>query len=79
MLRFASVDPNRANNVFVSNFIRGQFVMTKNTLPILDPLDRKKTLLHVADTQLNETQPFLDQLNECPKSGLHNPLKHPER
>jgi 1-pyrroline-5-carboxylate dehydrogenase len=28
---------------------------------------------------LHEIQAFRDAMNSCPKSGLHNPLKNPER
>ena len=27
----------------------------------------------------SETQPFIDSLRGVPKTGLHNPLKNPER
>ncbi len=31
------------------------------------------------DTQENELKPFLEELAECPKYGLHNPYYNPER
>ena len=33
----------------------------------------------VADTQLHEIEPFVKSLRAVPKSGVHNPLKNPER
>jgi 1-pyrroline-5-carboxylate dehydrogenase len=31
------------------------------------------------DTQVSEIDHFVTSLNACPKSGLHNPFKNPER
>lgn len=35
--------------------------------------------MKVQDTQTSEIQPFIDSLASCPKSGLHNVYKNPER
>lgn len=35
--------------------------------------------LHCPDTQIFEIEPFIQSLQSVPKSGLHNPLKHPDR
>jgi len=43
---------------------------------IPDPL-HGGDFLRVPDTQ--ELAPFIDSLKQCPKSGLHNPLKNPQR
>ena len=44
-----------------------------------DPLNGEPFTL-VPDTQGDaELKPFSDSLRAVPKSGLHNPLKHPER
>jgi 1-pyrroline-5-carboxylate dehydrogenase len=32
-----------------------------------------------ADTQVDEIDPFVEDLRSCPKSGLHNPFKNKER
>jgi 1-pyrroline-5-carboxylate dehydrogenase len=31
------------------------------------------------DTQVSEIDHFVSSLTACPKSGLHNPFKNPER
>lgn len=33
----------------------------------------------MSDTSSDELRPFIHSLKSCPKSGLHNPLKNPER
>lgn len=43
-----------------------------------DPLNGEP-FLEVCDTQKNEISEFCEALKLCPKSGLHNPLKKPER
>lgn len=35
--------------------------------------------LLIPDTKPEEAQPFIDSLRAIPKSGMHNPLKNPER
>jgi 1-pyrroline-5-carboxylate dehydrogenase len=36
-------------------------------------------MLTQPDTSLDEIQPFILDLESCPKSGLHNPFKNKER
>jgi len=49
------------------------------SISIPDPLNGEP-FTHIPDTQgPSELQPFVDSLRAVPKSGLHNPLKHPER
>ena len=49
-------------------------------MKIIHPLDRDAhPIFTIPDTQENEIQPFIDSLRKVPKSGLHNPLKNPER
>ena len=43
-----------------------------------DPLTGER-FLHVQDTKESEIQPYVDSLKSCPKSGLHNIYKNPER
>lgn len=38
-----------------------------------------QTFLEVPETSLEEIDPFIKSLQSVPKSGLHNPLKSPER
>ena len=35
--------------------------------------------LLMPNTQVDELQPFVDSMSACPKSGLHNVFKNPER
>jgi 1-pyrroline-5-carboxylate dehydrogenase len=35
--------------------------------------------IQLPDTQLGELDIFVQSLAACPKSGLHNPYKNPER
>lgn len=44
----------------------------------LDPLTGSE-FLRVPSTQISEIGPFVSNLRSCPKSGLHNPLKNPQR
>jgi hypothetical protein len=47
-------------------------------MTIVDPLNGEP-FIKVAETQLHEIEPFVKSLRMVPKSGLHNPLKNPER
>jgi 1-pyrroline-5-carboxylate dehydrogenase len=58
--------------------VNGKWIKASKYLTLPDPIDGK-TLLHVSDTSIEETIPFIKSLNSCPKSGLHNPFKSPER
>lgn len=60
-----------------------QFACTADTAPAVSV-----TLCHppafvisdqVPDTQPSEVQPFVDSLTSVPKTGLHNPMKRPDR
>lgn len=56
----------------------GEWTQTAQSLSVVDPMNGEP-FLAVPDTQLDEIQPFIDSLRSVPKSGLHNPLKLPER
>lgn len=43
-----------------------------------DPLNGEP-FIRMPDTQLDELAPFEESAKIAPKSGLHNPLKNPER
>ena len=78
---FATVDPfngmsSRAPGK-VQNLVAGEWVdATAYRDDIVDPMTGESFLL-VPDT--SEHAPFIAGLKSCPKSGLHNPHKHPER
>jgi 1-pyrroline-5-carboxylate dehydrogenase len=47
-------------------------------MPIVDPWSGEK-FMSISDTKEGELGPFVESLSLCPKSGLHNAFKHPER
>ena len=58
--------------------VGGKWVDSRKTKTIPDPWNGE-AFITIPDTQLDEIQPFVDSLKAVPKSGLHNPLKNPER
>lgn len=83
---WATIDPKAlgttaAEPYAVSNLVDGQWTKdTKATMTIIHPLDKDAPpIFTIPDTQADEVQPFLDSLRKVPKSGVHNPLKRPER
>lgn len=38
-----------------------------------------EAFVQLPDTQESELDHFVQSLQACPKSGLHNPFKNPER
>ena len=78
---FATVDPaemSASAKHVVPNLVGGEWVMPAATSSVLDPLNGEEFMV-VADTSPAEIGPFVASLAECSKSGLHNPLKNPER
>lgn len=87
---WATLDPRAlgltAEPYVVQNLCQGQWSSSKGNnnsiLEIPHPLDREA---HPIFTLPNTTtkpeiiQPFIDSLRQCPKTGLHNPFKNPER
>ena len=78
---FATVNPfdemtGNAPGV-VRNYCGGQWQETTDIrTDIVDPLNGQR-FLDVPDTQ--RLSPFLEQIAQTPKSGLHNPFNNPER
>lgn len=84
MPSWATIDPNTLGSTSVpyavSNIVGGKFTKTKSTMDIIHPLDKHAyPIFTIPDTQADEIEPFLESLRKCSKSGLHNPLKNPER
>lgn len=78
---FATLDPfdgmTAANPGKVENLVAGEWITEKERRDdIVDPLNGEP-FLEVPDT--NAHAPFLDSIRRCPCTGLHNPLKNPER
>ena len=79
--QFATVDPaNLTRTTKLQNLCGGEWMGSENWEDLIDPLNGKiMGKVPNPDPALGEIKPFIDSLNECPKSGLHNPLKNPER
>ena len=78
---FATVDPFDGMTAdqpgVVRNLVAGKWVDAKELRKdIVDPMNGA-SFLSVPDTMDHE--PFIAGLKSCPKSGLHNPHKHPDR
>jgi len=81
MPEFATVDPfngmTSGDPGIVQNLAAGAWTEGNAWRDdIVDPLNGQPFLKVPATT---EHQPFIDGLKSCPKSGLHNPLKNPQR
>ncbi|MCL7045654.1 hypothetical protein MKW94_030958 [Papaver nudicaule] len=62
----------------VSNLVQGSWTKTSNWSTVVDPLNGEP-FIKVADVDETGLQPFVESLSKCPKHGLHNPYKSPER
>lgn len=82
---WATYDPEAlgttADTYAVKNCVGGVWSAdTKSSIVIPHPMDRDAhPIFTVPDTQEDELGPFFESLRKCPKTGLHNPLKNPER
>eukprot|EP00544_Gedaniella_sp_CCMP2646_P001794 CAMPEP_0202506924 /NCGR_PEP_ID=MMETSP1361-20130828/51446_1 /ASSEMBLY_ACC=CAM_ASM_000849 /TAXON_ID=210615 /ORGANISM="Staurosira complex sp., Strain CCMP2646" /LENGTH=527 /DNA_ID=CAMNT_0049141007 /DNA_START=127 /DNA_END=1710 /DNA_ORIENTATION=+ len=81
---WASVDPAAMGVNLephaVLNCVSGTWKSANSTMLIPHPLDRDAPdIFTIPDTQVNELSPFVESLRSVPKTGLHNPLKNPER
>ncbi len=78
---FATVDPyagmTGADPGILQNLVGGQWVDVDGKYEdIVDPMNGE-VFLKIPDTRKHGS--FIDGLRSCPKSGLHNPLKNPDR
>ncbi|KAL3819430.1 hypothetical protein ACJIZ3_005335 [Penstemon smallii] len=62
----------------VLNLVQGNWTRSSNWNTILDPLNGE-SFIKVSEVDENGIQPFVESLSKCPKHGLHNPFKAPER
>ena len=81
---WATVDPatlGSDSTYLVPNLVDGQWTTSAKTkADIIHPLDKTKpAIFQICDTQADELQPYLESLRKVSKSGLHNPIKNPER
>eukprot|EP01035_Chromulina_nebulosa_P018150 gene18150-23804_t len=78
---FATVDPwllSESHKHIVLNLVNGTWKESHSSSDIVDPLNGK-TFISTPNTSISEIQEFETSLNSCKKSGLHNPLKNPQR
>ena len=68
----------KEKHVKLSNFINGEWKATAKYEQFVDPL-KGNTFLEVPLTEKHEMSDIINLMNACPKSGLHNPLKNPDR
>jgi len=75
------VDPSSDDPMVVHNRVNGVWTTSKAApIQIVDPINKNNPKLQlVQNTQLDEIEPFIESLRQCKKSGLHNPLKNPQR
>lgn len=69
---------SQAQQYQMHNLVQGEWQETSKYIELLDPLNGEK-FIRVPDTSYDEILPFVQSLQACSKSGLHNPLKNPER
>ena len=64
----------------VSNLVGGKWSDAKARMVIPDPMNKNsQPIFTIPDTQVDELAPFFESLRKVPKSGVHNPLKNPDR
>ncbi|MDG2377066.1 MAG: aldehyde dehydrogenase family protein [Woeseiaceae bacterium] len=78
---FTTVDPfdgmTAANPGILRNLVGGQWVDGDGDYyDLIDPMNGE---VFVREPTTNDLGPYLDGLKSCPKSGMHNPLKNPDR
>ncbi|CAI0549327.1 unnamed protein product [Linum tenue] len=80
-LPFATVDAEElsgARPAEVQNLVQGKWGGSSRWNTIVDPLNGEP-FIRVAEVDEKGIKPFVESLSNCPKHGLHNPFKLPER
>eukprot|EP01018_Ginkgo_biloba_P014859 Gb_20362 [translate_table: standard] len=80
-LSFRTLDAEKVSGsqrAEIFNLVQGEWKEASSSIELVDPLNGQK-FIAVPDTSATEIKPFVQSLQSCPKSGLHNPLKNPER
>uniref|UniRef100_A0A7N0VMU1 Aldehyde dehydrogenase domain-containing protein n=2 Tax=Kalanchoe fedtschenkoi TaxID=63787 RepID=A0A7N0VMU1_KALFE len=62
----------------VQNLVGGKWGRSSDVNTLLDPLNGEP-FIKVHEVNKSEIHPFVESLSKCPKHGLHNPFKSPER
>lgn len=64
----------------VQNIVDGKWTGASKRMDIIHPMDVDAfPIFSIPDTSNAEIGPFVESLRKCSKTGLHNPLKNPER
>ncbi|KAB9334811.1 hypothetical protein FH972_027025 [Carpinus fangiana] len=58
--------------------VQGKWKGSSSWNTLLDPLNGEP-FIKVAEVDETGLRPFIESLSKCPKPGLHNPFKEPER
>ena len=74
-----SLEINRGNSAKLQNFINGEWVDSVNYESIPNPLTGKEMYQAPLTNTDEEVRMVLSDMSKCPKSGLHNPFKNPQR
>ncbi|KAJ0536398.1 putative L-glutamate gamma-semialdehyde dehydrogenase [Helianthus annuus] len=80
-LQFATVKAEEISGsqpAQVQNLVQGKWIESGNWNTIPDPLNGEP-FIKVNEVDENGIKPFVESLSKCPKHGLHNPFKSPER
>ncbi|XP_024460487.1 delta-1-pyrroline-5-carboxylate dehydrogenase 12A1, mitochondrial [Populus trichocarpa] len=80
-LPFATVDAEGISGsqpAKVHNLVQGKWIGSSTWNTIVDPLNGEP-FIKIAEVDETGTQPFVESLSQCPKHGLRNPFKSPER
>ncbi|KAK7388967.1 hypothetical protein VNO78_23798 [Psophocarpus tetragonolobus] len=80
-LPFATVEAEEISGsrpAEVFNLVQGKWVGSSNWTTVVDPLNGD-SFIKVAEVDETGIQPFVKSLSSCPKHGVHNPFKAPER
>jgi 1-pyrroline-5-carboxylate dehydrogenase len=60
------------------NLCGGEWSSAASTVTHVDPLNGDEFMV-VPDTTVDEIAPFVERMANAPRTGLHNPIKNPER
>nr|AMJ39521.1 aldehyde dehydrogenase 12A1 [Bixa orellana] len=80
-LPFATVEAEEISGsrpAEVYNFVQGKWTGSSRWNTLVDPLNGEP-FIKVAEVDETGVKPFVESLSKCPKHGLHNPFKAPER
>ncbi|KAL0355602.1 UNVERIFIED_CONTAM: putative aldehyde dehydrogenase [Sesamum radiatum] len=80
-LPFATVNAEEVSGskpAEVLNLVQGKWTRSSSWNTIPDPLNGE-SFIKVSEVDEKGIQPFVESLYKCPKHGLHNPFKAPER